>query len=337
MAYYWQKECSFAGGNNHEDQNAGDGIAGRICSHSIVGPCPDNSRQRVDQSLFWRLHIRLRPGSQNETGYGLRLGYDITRRWGLEVAADYVSTELKQGGDKVRSWGYRLDGLYHFMPNNKLVPFVAAGVGGTTLHYPAGMNNETDWLFNYGAGVKYFFTSALALRADIRQLLVFDGGRSDFEYTIGLTFLFGGKKATAAAQAPPPAAAAVLDSDGDGVPDDLDMCPDTPKGVKVDKNGCPPDSDGDGVPDYLDKCPDTPKGVMVDKDGCPLDTDRDGVPDYLDKCPDTPKGVKVDKDGCPIPQKAAEKVSIALEIGFDTGKADIKPQYHDQIKRLRTS
>ena len=266
--------------------------------------------------------------------YGLRLGYDVTRRWGLEVAADYVSTELKQGGDKVRSWGYRLDGLYHFMPDNKLVPFVAAGVGGTTLHYPAGMNNETDWLFNYGAGVKYFFTSALALRADIRQLLVFDGGRSDFEYTIGLTFLFGGKKATAAAQAPPPAAAAVLDSDGDGVPDDLDMCPDTPKGVKVDKNGCPPDSDGDGVPDYLDKCPDTPKGVMVDKDGCPLDTDRDGVPDYLDKCPDTPKGVKVDKDGCPIPQKAAEKVSIALEIGFDTGKADIKPQYRDQIKKV---
>jgi OOP family OmpA-OmpF porin len=30
------------------------------------------------------------------------------------------------------------------------------------------------------------------------------------------------------------------------------------------------DSDGDGVPDYLDKCPDTPKGMPVDKDGCPL-------------------------------------------------------------------
>jgi OOP family OmpA-OmpF porin len=31
-----------------------------------------------------------------------------------------------------------------------------------------------------------------------------------------------------------------------------------------------PDSDGDGVPDRLDKCPDTPRGVKVDKDGCPL-------------------------------------------------------------------
>jgi OOP family OmpA-OmpF porin len=70
--------------------------------------------------------------------YGLRLGYDVTRRWGLELAGDYVSTELKQGGDKVRSLGYRLDGLYHFMPDSKLVPFVAAGVGVTTLHNPAG-------------------------------------------------------------------------------------------------------------------------------------------------------------------------------------------------------
>ena len=32
--------------------------------------------------------------------------------------------------------------------------------------------------------------------------------------------------------------------------------------------GCPLDSDGDGVPDYLDKCPDTPKGLVVDETGC---------------------------------------------------------------------
>ena len=118
------------------------------------------------------------------------------------------------------------------------------------------------------------------------------------------------------------------------------------------------DSDADGVPDSIDKCPDTPKGVKVDKDGCPIDSDGDGVTDYLDKCPDTPKGVKVDKDGCPMPQlpvpqvvappaapapapvpvpaveKAEKKVSIALEIEFDTGKAVIKPQYDDQIKKV---
>jgi len=100
----------------------------------------------------------------------------------------------------------------------------------------------------------------------------------------------------AGAETPQP----VLDSDGDGVPDNLDKCPGTPKGVKVDKVGCPLDSDGDGVADYLDKCPDTPRGVKVDKVGCALDSDGDGVADYLDKCPDTPRGVKVDKVGCPL-------------------------------------
>jgi OOP family OmpA-OmpF porin len=90
------------------------------------------------------------------------------------------------------------------------------------------------------------------------------------------------------------------DSDGDGVPDHLDKCPNTPKGVEVDADGCPVDTDGDGVPDYQDKCPNTPAGVKVDASGCPLDTDGDGVPDYQDECPDTPRGVKVDEKGCPL-------------------------------------
>ncbi len=88
------------------------------------------------------------------------------------------------------------------------------------------------------------------------------------------------------------------DSDGDGVYDDKDKCPGTPKGTAVDASGCPLDSDGDGVPDVSDRCPDTPHGVKVDAAGCPLDSDHDGVADYLDKCPDTPAGAEVDRDGC---------------------------------------
>jgi OmpA-OmpF porin, OOP family len=91
-----------------------------------------------------------------------------------------------------------------------------------------------------------------------------------------------------------------LDADGDGVPDHLDKCPNTPPGVQVGPDGCPLDADGDGVPDYLDKCPGTPKGAIVGADGCPLDSDGDGVPDYLDRCPNTPPGVQVGDDGCPL-------------------------------------
>ena len=110
-----------------------------------------------------------------------------------------------------------------------------------------------------------------------------------------------------------------LDSDGDGVPDSIDECPNTPIGVEVDAKGCPIDSDGDGVPDYLDKCPNTPKGCKVDKDGCPIDSDGDGVPDCLDKCPNTPRDTKVDKNGCPI---VGEELLIlhGIKFAFDSAK-----------------
>jgi OOP family OmpA-OmpF porin len=91
--------------------------------------------------------------------------------------------------------------------------------------------------------------------------------------------------------------------------------------MKVDANGCELDSDGDGVADSLDKCPNTPAAMKVDANGCELDSDGDGVADSLDKCPDTPKGERVDANGCPF-QK-----DIKLEgVYFDTNKADLRPE-----------
>lgn len=69
------------------------------------------------------------------------------------------------------------------------------------------------------------------------------------------------------------------DSDGDGVPDSEDDCPNV-KG-SVETKGCP-DSDGDGIPDHLDECPDV--AGLPQFMGCP-DTDNDGVPDDIDACP----------------------------------------------------
>jgi outer membrane protein OmpA-like peptidoglycan-associated protein len=90
------------------------------------------------------------------------------------------------------------------------------------------------------------------------------------------------------------------DTDGDGVPDRKDKCPDTPRGATVNADGCPGDSDGDGVLDGLDACPGTLKGCTVDAKGCPSDGDGDGVCDGLDQCADTPRGARVDAKGCPL-------------------------------------
>jgi len=104
-----------------------------------------------------------------------------------------------------------------------------------------------------------------------------------------------------------------IDTDKDKVFDGLDKCPNTPEGVVVNVEGCPLDTDEDGVYDYKDQCPDTPKGVQVDTVGCPLDTDKDKVPDFKDQCPNTPEGAPVDTLGCPL----------------DTDK-DKVPDYKDQ-------
>lgn len=105
---------------------------------------------------------------------------------------------------------------------------------------------------------------------------------------------------------PPP-----KDTDGDGIVDKLDACPDEPEdfdGVE-DEDGCPDgpkDRDGDGITDDMDLCPDVPedKDGVEDEDGCPdetLDRDGDGIPDSVDQCPDEAedKDGFQDPDGCP--------------------------------------
>ena len=98
-----------------------------------------------------------------------------------------------------------------------------------------------------------------------------------------------------------PTTEAPEDSDGDGVPDDQDACPDNPDipgspdadgDCQVDEE--PVDSDGDGVPDDKDPCPDNadiPGSPDADGD-CVADngndSDGDGVPDPTDPCPDNP-------------------------------------------------
>ncbi len=203
--------------------------------------------------------------------------------------------------------------------NNKTSLYTLVGVGYEDITNEK-FDNDSSGFFNYGVGVKYNLVKNLFLKADIRHMIKFSHSDNNLLYTVGLGIPFG----KVAQPEPPKAAPAPKDSDGDGVIDSLDKCPNTPSGEKVNSSGCPLDSDGDGVYDNVDQCPNTPAGVKVDAKGCALDSDHDGVIDSLDKCPNTPMGVKVNKDGCPL--------EITLRLNFDTNKAIIKPEYNKKLQ-----
>jgi hypothetical protein len=111
-----------------------------------------------------------------------------------------------------------------------------------------------------------------------------------------------------------------IDSDNDGVTDDLDQCANTPEGAEVDADGCADsqkDTDNDGVTDDLDQCENTPEGAEVDADGCAdsqKDTDNDGVTDDLDQCENTPEGAEVDADGCADSQKDTDNDGVTDDL-----------------------
>lgn len=217
---------------------------------------------------------------------GLGAGYRFTPNWGIE--AWYLQAGLDEDGivGDADLKQFRVDGLYHFL-NGNWQPYLAAGAANSNYDYKVAGSTRNNQ-FNFGGGVKYFFNPSWFLRGDIRAFT--GSGRTDTAATISVGYMFGQK-----AKAP-------LDSDGDGVVDTQDRCPNTPQGVKVDSVGCPLDSDGDGVPDYLDECPDTEAGAKVDERGC-----------YI------------------ILEQA---VSIRLDVGFATNSAELTAASKGEVGKL---
>ena len=182
-----------------------------------------------------------------ETGpvFGGRLGYNFTNYLGIEAAAEYTKSSVddknkrftKEGQftsptDNVNIIMYHLDLIYHFMPESNFNPFIVAGYGAG--HYDPKINNKNMSIVDFGAGAKYWVADNIALRADLRDNMVWDEKIHNLQVTAGVVFRFGGEDKVVAVAAQP------ADSDGDGVADTIDKCPGTPAGVSVDKDGCPP-------------------------------------------------------------------------------------------------
>ena len=222
------------------------------------------------------------------------------------------SWDLMNGFLNVR---YKLNNGFIFDEYSAVQPYIFGGIGYLSLSGDGGYDNVSGLNYDAGLGTKFPISENASVYLEAGYIKGIEEKKlagtviEDYIKLAGIVEFALGK---------------AKDSDGDGVPDRKDECPDTPPGVQVDEKGCPLDRDGDGVPDYKDDCPDEAgearfngcpdkdgDGIMDKEDDCPdvaglakfngcPDTDEDGVPDPKDKCPDTPKGCPVDADGCPL-------------------------------------
>ena len=181
----------------------------------------------------------------------------------------------RESTNEVDDLGYiGLDGVinYSFMQlinSYRFDPFVSVGGGYTWLD---GIGSGT---VNGGLGIRYWFSERFAFELQTTYKHVFETyGFKHFQHSLSITLKFGGK-----------------DTDGDGIYDTEDACPEEPGSIVFD--GCP-DTDNDGVQDNKDSCPDA--AGILELGGCP-DKDGDGVIDKEDKCPSV-SGLKSLK-GCP--------------------------------------
>ena len=128
---------------------------------------------------------------------GLRGGYNLTDRFGAEIAFDYVRTDGTKADNDTNLYNYHMGVLYHFSPSSQTVPFVMAGVGGATLD--GATTDKTRLSYNYGLGVKYSLTDRMHLRGEVRHLLYRNNEHTNnnVEYGIGVGIGFGASKPAA--------------------------------------------------------------------------------------------------------------------------------------------
>jgi outer membrane protein OmpA-like peptidoglycan-associated protein len=330
--------------------------AGQASAETKDEAAPESPEYRFDFGLFGGGHFFTKdhalgraksdPTAKSPKSSGLfggEFGLHLNRWIGFEGEFAVMPTKTRNDqpdsgdfGTKLWVFAYRGSFVLNLSDSYMFQPFLLVGYGGLTsiVDDSTKAKASTESFLHAGAGFKIGFTPQVGIRIDGRisvpwtALPVIPKGDRigytgpDFEVFGGLylnfseiekVHIYHNEKIIERGPRP--------DKDGDGIPDDVDKCPNEPedKDGFQDDDGCPdPDNDHDGIPDALDKCPNDPedKDGFQDDDGCPdLDNDHDGIPDTLDKCPNEPedKDGFQDDDGCPDPDNDGDGIPDTID------------------------
>lgn len=196
----------------------------------------------------------------DDAGVQFAFGRALNKDWDLELAAFQSSHEAADGATlDLRGLGINVHRVFY--RDARIHPYLSLGLGDLKRDGERSLASGSDLYASYGLGILADLAKRpergtnVQLRAEILGRRAFDDspGRSDsvdHVAGLGLQFSWGAPRPTAAAPAPAPEPAVAAsppppspppppaDSDGDGVPDAADKCPNTPKGDRVDVNGC---------------------------------------------------------------------------------------------------
>lgn len=181
-------------------------------------------------------------------GFSVIYGWQSAKRWGVEFQGftETFETDRPLRTDFYR-YGANLDLFYAFGDRTSFTPFILIGVGGNYNDvFP--QQDDFTWFANAGIGFvtgPVIKTGNIRLRGEARYIHDdFETGYGDIRYALGIEIPLFAERAVEVAEVVEQVqvvevASGVKDTDGDGVIDEKDQCPDTPAGERVDGNGCP--------------------------------------------------------------------------------------------------
>jgi len=253
--------------------------------------------------------------TKNAATYGVRAGYNFTPNWGLEGFFQYTPTLFDDTNNTNHSYLGGIEGLYHFRADDHFVPFVAAGVGGYHFSDDRTRGVPTNLAVDYGAGFKYFITRNVALRADVRHILILPERYNDLLCTFGFDFSIGGKGkpvvAEAVAEEPPTPAPVVA-------------------AVKPQETPAPAPVVAEAKPQETP----APAPVVTEAKPQEMPAPAPVVAETKPQEAPTPAPAPAPEIAKTEAKPVPERLSIQLNVEFDKNKAVVKKQYHNNIKTV---